>query len=115
MSLHTEQSPLKQAGQEHAEIPENVMKDITQPYVPEAALDGPAFDELILHDLCGLSAGPRDPEDLQELLNSFPALLDPSNAELRQHCLGPDAARVEQLVSQMAVSSLPTKSSSSTS
>ena len=81
------------------------MIDSNQPYMPGAALDGPSFDELILLDLCGLSAAPREPEDLQELLNSFPALLYPSNTELRQHCLGPDAARVELLISGMAAAS----------
>lgn len=97
-----------QAEQRHIEVPEDVVEDGNQPFMShESTHDGPSFEELILHDLCGMNAGPRDYEDLQELLNSFPALLDPENTELRQHCLGPDAARVELLVSGMAASSLP--------
>ena len=97
-----------QAKQSHTEIPENVMEDSDQPFTShDSTLDGPAFDELILHDLCGMNAGPRENEDLQELLNSFPALLDPLNTELRQHCLGSDAAKVELLVLSMAAASLP--------
>lgn len=97
-----------QANQGHTEIPEDVMEDSDQAFMShESTHNGPSFDELILHDLCGMNDGPRETEDLQELLNSFPALLAPQNTELRQHCLGPDAARVELLVSGMAAASLP--------
>ncbi len=71
--------------------------------VTESLHDGATFDELILHDLCRASSMPRDAEDLRELLNSFPALLDPLNSELRNKCLGLDAPRVEMLVGDWAV------------
>ena len=84
-------------------LPEGALEnDHGGAFLPDTEHEGPAFDELILHDLCGQHTEPRDTEDLRELLNGFPDLLDPQNSELRSKCLGPDAAQVEMLVKGMA-------------
>ncbi len=68
----------------------------------ESQQEGATLDELVVSDLCGQHSEPRDPETLRELLNSLPILLDPHNSEMRNKCLGPDAAQIELLVQGMA-------------
>ena len=92
-----------QASTIETSIPEGALENDQEAALATDRLhDGSEFDELILQTLCGQTSEPRDPEDLRELLNSFPGLLSLQNSKLRSKCLGADTAQVEMLVKGMA-------------